>query len=104
MKLWLDDVREAPKGWVWAKTAQVAKDLLDSCEFEQISLDHDLGDEGCGTGYDVVCHLENKAYEGHPIPQIIEIHSANPVGIARMRAGIESIRRIQETPRRSPRA
>lgn len=43
MKLWLDDVRPAPEGWVWVKTVDEAKKLLESGQVQQASLDHDLG-------------------------------------------------------------
>jgi hypothetical protein len=44
------------------------------------SLDHDLGDDSNGTGYNVACYIEEAAYTGQLRPQEIYIHSANPVG------------------------
>lgn len=43
MKLWLDDIRPAPEGWVWVKTAYAAKAHLARFTVEVASLDHDLG-------------------------------------------------------------
>lgn len=43
MKLWHDDVRPAPEGWVWARTNQEAMHYLATGEVAEISLDHDLG-------------------------------------------------------------
>jgi hypothetical protein len=43
VRVWLDDVRKAPEGWVHVKTPEEAIDLLRSGEVEEISLDHDLG-------------------------------------------------------------
>lgn len=45
MRLWLDDVRPAPDGWVWVKTARDAIALLAAVGVAEISLDHDLGNE-----------------------------------------------------------
>lgn len=88
MKLWLDDIRPAPEGWTWAKNANQAIMLLQSAEVEAISLDHDLGDGG-GNGYEVAVFIERRASEGTE-PPIWRIHSANPVGVYKMRAALES--------------
>lgn len=100
VKIYLDDVRPCPKGWVLAKTAWECIDLLQKCNGFTIalSLDHDLGDESNGTGYDVVKWIEERQHDTpvyYITPSIITIHSANPVGIAKMKAGIESIYRMK---------
>jgi hypothetical protein len=46
MKLWHDDVRPAPEGWVHARTNDEAKEYFKSGEVETCSLDHDLGYSG----------------------------------------------------------
>lgn len=94
MKLWLDDLRDPEQhgaiGFQWAKTYDEAIALLASGEVEFASLDHDLGDcRECEiavcphekTGYDVVCWME-----GHNVWPVngVKVHSANPVGKARM--------------------
>lgn len=57
--LWLDDERPAPAGWTWVHTATEAIEWLSKGTVLEISLDHDLGDgEQAGTGYDVVCWIE----------------------------------------------
>lgn len=38
MKLWLDDLRPAPKGWLLAATAQEAIQLLGNGNIQQLSL------------------------------------------------------------------
>lgn len=43
MKLWHDDTRPAPDGWVWARTNREARRYLRTGEVTEISLDHDLG-------------------------------------------------------------
>lgn len=90
--IWLDDVRQPPDdGWVWVETAEEAIDLmtiLGMRQVGQVSLDHDLGipldSLKFTTGYDVVCWMELS----HSWPELKPIvHSANPVGAARMRQG-----------------
>ena len=41
--MWHDDVRPPPKGWVWARTNERAKELLSQRLVTEISMDHDLG-------------------------------------------------------------
>jgi Cyclic-phosphate processing Receiver domain len=101
VKVWLDDVREAPDGWVHVTTPGEAIELLRSGEVEEISLDHDLGlatPESERTGYDVLAWLEEAVATcpwNHRVP-VIHIHSANPVGSQRMEQAIKSIRRLTE--------
>ena len=58
MKVWLDDRREPPPGWVWVKTPAETIALLEAGGVDELSLDHDLGlwdDDGREqTGYDVL--------------------------------------------------
>jgi Cyclic-phosphate processing Receiver domain len=99
VRVWLDDVREAPEGWVHVKTPEEAIDLLRSGEVKEISLDHDLGlatPEAERTGYDVLAWLEEAVATGtwrHSVP-VIRVHSANPVGWRRMEQAIASIERL----------
>lgn len=95
MKLWLDDIRPAPDGWIWAKDYETAFNFICGPEiFEEISLDHDLGDGP--TGYNLLCVIENligNDFWRKPIPEF-HIHSANPVGRQNMARAIESIKRL----------
>jgi len=98
MKIYLDDVREAPEGWVRTYTVAQTIDLLKDRAnvVSHLSLDHDLGDDtNIGTGYDVLLWIEEAIsvmpYMLHYVP-VITIHSANPVGRDRMMRAIESIR------------
>lgn len=115
MNLWLDDVRDPAKfgciGWTWVKTVDAAKAALATGDVVKCSLDHDLGacpvclggkteaqwlDEhdyqsmpNCnhfGTGYDLVCWMEETGIWPVERPTV---HSANPVGVRRMRAVID---------------
>src|SRR2546423_4313750 len=94
MKVYLDDVREAPKGWCRVYWPDEAIALLESGSVTEISLDHDLGDDSRGTGYDVVRWIEEAVVTRQFIPPKISVHSANPVGRDRMLRGIESIQRV----------
>ncbi len=89
MKLWLDDVREMPPGYdVHVRTARDAIDFLESGGVTDISLDHDLGDEENGTGYDVAKWIEEQAFY-HKLPKLIwRIHSQNSVGVKNMLAAL----------------
>lgn len=46
MKIWLDDIRPAPEGYVWCKSVNIAKRTIESAEepIVLIDCDHDLGD------------------------------------------------------------
>ena len=100
MKVWLDDLREAPTGWARAWTPGEAIELLRAGEVAELSLDHDLGLYTPGTertGYTVLLWLERELAEGRwvfPLPEI-RVHSANPVGRARIESAIASIRRMR---------
>jgi hypothetical protein len=101
MKVWLDDQREAPEGWVRTKTANETIELLKSGRVEVLSLDHDLGeDESAGTGYDVLLWLEEELRTvGFRLLPIMKAHSANSAVRPRMEQAIEQIRRFAERNR-----
>lgn len=46
MKVWLDDVRPTPNGWVLARNVEDAKTLLAGGGVSNLSLGYDLGGEG----------------------------------------------------------
>jgi hypothetical protein len=100
VKVWLDDLREAPAGWVRVMTPEEAIELLRAGEVTELSLDHDLGldtEEAERTGYGVLLWLEWQVAEerwSFPLPSI-RVHSANPVGRARMERAIASIERLR---------
>lgn len=93
MQLFLDDERQPPAGWSLVRTAEEAIRVLKHGIVKRLSLDHDLGTEK--TGYDVLLWLEEIVAEDpeFPVPDII-LHTANPVGRARMEAAKRSILRL----------
>lgn len=95
MKLWLDDIRPAPEGWVWVKTVQEAIDMTTACvsigwqvgdEFDECSLDHDLGQ---GDENDAIQFVDFMAENNiWPIKKPL-VHSMNPAGRLRMERTID---------------
>ena len=94
MKVFLDDEREAPEGWVRAYWPNEVIDLLEKGGVTELSLDHDLGDDERGTGYDVILWIEEAVAVRGFAPPKIAVHSANSSASDKMRAGVESIRRL----------
>ena len=88
MKLWIDDVRPAPEGYIWCKSAYTAITEIakHSAEIELIDIDHDAG-EFARYGGDYIVVLEFLEY--NRLNYTIRIHSMNVVGVANMRAIIE---------------
>lgn len=80
MKLWVDDLREPPESWTWAKTSAEAINLLVQAGerghvVEEISLDHDLGgDDTTRPVMRWMCDPDNHW------PDKVHCHTANPVG------------------------
>jgi hypothetical protein len=94
MKIYLDDLRPTPDGWIHAYWPDEAIEYLKTGNVEIISLDHDLGDDARGTGYDVVIWIEEAvATQGFKPPEI-RVHSANSAARARIEAGIRAIERL----------
>jgi len=97
MKVFLDDIRTAPQGWKLVRWPQEAISLLMTGAVTDLSLDHDLGDDKRGTGYDVITWLEKAVIEYGIIPPKIKVHSANVAARQRMEQGIRSIDRLHRT-------
>ena len=92
MRIWVDDVRSAPEGYVWCKSVQEAKDTVlmlelyatvnESYKVELIDLDHDAGDYAYDGGdYIKLLDWLEETERNYPI----RIHSMNPVGVENMR-------------------
>ncbi|BCQ30090.1 hypothetical protein NK8_82810 (plasmid) [Caballeronia sp. NK8] len=58
LKAYLDDLRETPPGWIRVYWPDEAIRLLEAGIVEEIGLDHDLGNDERGTGYDVIVWME----------------------------------------------
>lgn len=94
MKVFLADERPTPEGWVRVYWPDEAITLLEQGHVVELSLDHDLGDDTRGTGYDDVRWIEQAvALHGFHPPRIT-VHSANSSAREKMLAGIRSIQRL----------
>lgn len=92
MKLWVDDIRTAPEGYVWCKSVNEAKDTVlmlelyatvnEDYKVELIDLDYDAGDYA-NEGGDYIRLLDwlEETKRNYPI----RIHSMNVVGVENMR-------------------
>ena len=105
MKLWIDDMRPAPEGYVWCKSVYDAIDCImkretrlknlddvlsdkrkEELSIQLIDLDHDAGDYA-NQGGDYINLLNWLEETGRNYP--IRIHSMNPVGVENMRRIIQ---------------
>ena len=91
MKLWVDDIRNAPDdSWHVARTAIEAIRAIARYDFEVISLDHDISHQvsiggplerpfPCGETFASVAYFIGALYsERHPRPKVI-LHTSNKV-------------------------
>lgn len=91
IKIWLDDVREVPKGYCHCHSVNEAIKKITECEKEyvvidEINCDHDLGDYASdgGDGIKLIDWLvERKTY--YPV----KLHTMNPVGRENMQREID---------------
>lgn len=91
-RLYVDDLRPCPEGCDVARNFHEAIVMLESTEYSEVSLDHDI-DSFYGlkemTGRDILNWLIARKVEGYKhVPAIVKVHSANPVGSRTMREDI----------------
>jgi hypothetical protein len=91
MKVYLDDERATPEGWRRVFWPDEAIALLETGRVTELSLDHDLGDDERGTGYDVVLWIEEAVITRGFVPPKISVHSANSSARQKMEMGIQTI-------------
>ena len=77
MKVYVDDIRPAPDGYVWCKSVNQAIKLLESESVEGLDLDHDLGDFAYDGG-DAI-NILDWCIEHQVFPDV-KLHTSNPVG------------------------
>ena len=91
VKLWLDDLRKPPEGYIQCRSVNEAKAKITECELsgaviDIINCDHDLGDFASdgGDGIKLLDWLaERETY--YPVA----LHTMNPVGRANMQRIID---------------
>jgi hypothetical protein len=102
MRIYLDDERATPEGWTRVYWPDEAIALLQTGNVAEISLDHDLGDDARGTGYDVIAWIEEAVVTRGFVPPVVRVHSANPASLtsdAARPAGISRTNRYSPRPR-----
>jgi hypothetical protein len=104
MKVYLDDIREAPEGWLRVISVEATTELLRFNKIEKLSLDHDLAmSHYCGdyskekTGYDVLLWIEAEvvANEKFQLPEI-KLHTANPSAKIKMKLALDKILKLKQ--------
>ncbi len=96
MKVYLDDSRTTPPGWIRVFWPEEAISLLSTGKVTHLSLDHDLGDDAHGTGYDVLCWIEQQVvlHDFKP-PAVMIVHSDNASARQKMLSAIKWIRNAE---------
>ena len=94
MKVFMDDVREAPEGWTRTYNIEETKALLLTRQVISLSLDNDLGSLDPKTeGHHVLSFLEEVINDDmtFPIP-VMTVHSSNA---ARAQSMSQTIKRLE---------
>jgi hypothetical protein len=96
MKIYLDDERQAPDGWLLCRWPEEVIAHLRTGQVVALSLDHDLGDvDDRRSGYTVLLWIEEQvATTGFVPPTEIRVHSANASAKQKMLLAIENIGRL----------
>ena len=94
VKVYLDDCRPTPAGWVPARWPEEVIRLLEQGGVAELSLSHELGDDAHGTGYDVLTWIEEAVASRGFHPPRISVHSADPAAGQRMLQAISTIERL----------
>lgn len=96
MKVFLDDERVTPEGWLRTYSVQSTMILLETRLVTHLSLDNDLG-PGQDEGYLVLDKLEEMVYldKTFPLPEIT-IHSANASRVQYMQRALRNIKLIRQ--------
>jgi len=99
VKLWVDDIREAPDGWIRTRSAWAAIEILSSGGVMELSLDHDLGPEKeVGTGYTILNWIEERVVLNNFVSPVIRIHTSNISARIKMEQARDSIMRLTKNP------
>lgn len=96
MKVFLDDERPVPDGWIGVRWPDDAIRLLETGQVAELSLDHDLGDDERGTGYTVLLWVEEAVAVRGFRPPKITVHTANASAQHKMLLAVRSIERLAE--------
>lgn len=95
MRIFLDNFKEAPIGWVHAYTAEEAIRLLANFNVTDLSMDNEVNN-GDAPGYYVLNWIENQILYSHYKPPKIHTHATNANNFKRMSTIIDSINALVE--------
>lgn len=91
IKVYLDDLRHAPDGWIRLIDAQSCLSILREGIVSELSLDHDLGEES-PNGTWLVKQICADVRDGKYTLPLCRVHSQNPVGRRRMEEMIADLK------------
>lgn len=117
LKLYVDDIRNPDDfvgpGWHWAKTVTEAIRILDEQDVDIVSLDHDIAHSipitgstiaqpfACTETFEPVARFIRCLVlgaldwdDGHSYPHTVYLHSANPIGIEKMKAILAPVNKM----------
>jgi hypothetical protein len=95
LKVYLDDARETPVGWVRTYTVEETIGLLRDYQVVALDLDHHLGADTDENGEDVLHWLEEQVRtSGFRPPEVILSHTGNVEARPRMDATAERIHNL----------
>jgi hypothetical protein len=98
MKVFLDDERPTPEGFVRTYSVEETTKLLLTRQVQFISLDNDLGSMDHNTeGYNILNWLEQEVFNDptFPIPEMV-VHSSNASRAMSMRQAIKKLELIRQ--------
>jgi len=84
LKVYLDDLRPEPEGWVRAYTYEQCVELLETGKVTHLDLDWNLGQGPERTGLSVLHWLEEAVRAGRLRPPALAVHTADPRARLRM--------------------
>lgn len=93
MKIWLDDIRPAPRGWKRTKTVDDTIRLIARGDAREVSLDYDLDEtDGRRKGVEVLEWISENVDSGRMLRvPVLHVHTANPYGGHLMAGWIQHI-------------
>lgn len=93
MKIWLDDERPMPEGYdQHCRNAESAIEAIKSGIVDEISLDHDLGNDVLN-GYDVAKFIEKETLLGNLNYIRCKVHTQNPIGRKNIVCALQNVAR-----------
>jgi hypothetical protein len=92
MKLWIDDFRDAPDGWIEARKVESAIKAILQFRPTTISLDHDIENRPDDETFKPVAYFIGELYNNDMLwadDLEVTIHSDNPVGAKELQKILE---------------